>query len=118
MGVAITSCVLAYVTFQTLQSTIGPLLVRMHKVPVIGGFFRWIWPDNHYSILENNCMQSTASAGGSMTSAGLVNAIPALMMLSATAIPASFGDRCMALIPWVAVISGSACSWPFPPSAR
>jgi len=106
MGVAITSCVLAYVTFQTLQSTIGPLLVRMHKVPVIGGFFRWIWPDNHYSILENNCMQSTASAGGSMTSAGLVNAIPALMMLSATAIPASFGDRCMALIPWVAVISG------------
>ncbi|MFN8587565.1 MAG: OPT family oligopeptide transporter [Candidatus Eisenbacteria bacterium] len=106
MGVAITSCVLAYVTFQVLQSTIGPVLVKLHRVPVVGGFFRWIWPDNHYSILENNCMQSTASAGGSMTSAGLVNAIPALMMLSAAAIPASFGDRCLAFIPWVAVISG------------
>ena len=106
MGVAITSCVLAYLTFQLLQATIGPLLVKMHGVPVIGGFFRWIWPDNHYSILENNCMQSTASAGGSMTSAGLVNAIPALMMLSATAIPATFEARCFALIPWVAMISG------------
>ena len=106
MGVAITSCVLAYAMFQAISSTIGPALVRAHKLPLIGGFFRMIWPDNHYSILENNALQSCASAGGSMTSGGIVNAIPALMMLNAAAIPASFADRCLWLIPWVAVISG------------
>ena len=106
MGVAITSCVLAFATFQLLSKTIGSTLVRMHGLPLVGGFFRRLWPDNHYSILENNCMQSCASAGGSMTSAGIVNAIPALMMLNAAALPASFATRCMWLIPWVAVISG------------
>ncbi len=105
MGVAITSCVLAFVIFQAMSATVGPLLVKMHRLPLVGGFFRWIWPDNHYSILENNCMQSAASAGGSMTSAGVANAIPALMMLSATAIPGDFATRCLWLIPWVAVIS-------------
>jgi len=105
MGVAITSCVLAFVIFQGMSATIGPLFVKMHRLPIVGGFFRMIWPDNHYSILENNCMQSAASAGGSMTSAGVANAIPALMMLSATAIPGDFVTRCLWLIPWVAVIS-------------
>lgn len=104
MGVTITSAVLAFTIFQALSGTIGPLLVRMHKLPLIGGFFEWLWPENHYSILENNCMQSTAGAAGSMTSGGLVNAIPALMMLSATSIPADFGTRCLWLIPWVMVI--------------
>jgi uncharacterized oligopeptide transporter (OPT) family protein len=87
MGVAITSCVLAYVTFSTL-----------HRL-----FPRW-FPE--FTILENNAMQSAASAGGSMTSAGIVNAIPALMMLNPTAIPSDFGTRLLWLIPWVAVISG------------
>jgi uncharacterized oligopeptide transporter (OPT) family protein len=87
MGVAITSCVLAYVTFSTL-----------HKLAP-----KWF---PQYSILENNCMQSCASAGGSMTSAGIVNAIPAMMMLNAAALPVSFQARCLWLIPWVAVISG------------
>jgi uncharacterized oligopeptide transporter (OPT) family protein len=105
MGVAITSCVLAFVIFQTVSATLGPLLMKLHRLPLIGGFFRMVWPDNHYSILENNCMQSAASAGGSMTSAGVANAIPALMMLSATAIPGDFATRCLWLIPWVAVIS-------------
>jgi uncharacterized oligopeptide transporter (OPT) family protein len=106
MGVAITSCVLAYAMFQGVSVTIGPLLVKAHRLPLVGPLFRWIWPDNHYSILENNALQSCASAGGSMTSGGIVNAIPALMMLNAAAIPASFADRCLWLIPWVAVISG------------
>ncbi|MCC6348662.1 MAG: OPT/YSL family transporter [Candidatus Eisenbacteria bacterium] len=105
MGVAITSCVLAFVVFQAMSATVGPLFVRLHRLPVLGGFFRAIWPDNHYSILENNCMQSAASAGGSMTSGGVANAIPALMMLSATALPTDFATRCLWLIPWVAVIS-------------
>lgn len=37
------------------------------------------------TILENNCMQSTASAAGYSTGATMVSAIPALLMLSATA---------------------------------
>jgi OPT family oligopeptide transporter len=104
MGVTITSAVLAFTIFQTISGTIGPLLVRAHKLPGIGGFFQWLWPENHYSILENNCLQSTAGAAGSMTSGGLVNAIPALMMLSAASIPADFGTRCLWLIPWVMII--------------
>jgi OPT family oligopeptide transporter len=83
MGVAITSCILAYVVFATFRRL----------------FPRW-FPE--YSILENNAMQSTASAAGSMTSAGIVNAIPALMMLNAAALPHSQ----WALIAWVVVISG------------
>lgn len=86
LGVAITSCILAYTIFATL-----------HRL-----FPRVFGP---YSILENNAMQSCASAAGYMTSAGLVNAIPALMMLDPNAIPASFGMRLLWLIPWIVVIS-------------
>jgi len=86
MGVAITSCILAYTTFATL-----------HRL------FPKQFPP--FTILENNAMQSAASAGGSMTSAGLVNAIPALMMLNALAIPGDFATRCLWLIPWIIVIS-------------
>ena len=79
MGVAITSCILAYVIFQTLT-----------KVFRLAPF----------SILENNAMQSAASAAGSMTSAGIVNAIPALMMLNPGAVPPQH-----ILIVWVILIS-------------
>lgn len=79
MGVAITSCILAYVIFSTLTRT-----------------FR-LAP---FSILENNAMQSAASAAGSMTSAGIVNAIPALMMLNPGAVPPQH-----ILIVWVILIS-------------
>ncbi len=82
MGVAITSCILAYTIFAT-----------MHKL-----FPKWFPP---FTILENNAMQSCASAAGSMTSGGLVNAIPALMMLNAAALPANY----WVLVPWVIVIS-------------
>jgi uncharacterized oligopeptide transporter (OPT) family protein len=105
MGVTITSAVLAFTFFQAVSGTIGPWMVKAHKLPLgIGAFFRWLWPENHYSILENNCLQSTAGAAGSMTSGGLVNAIPALMMLSAASIPADFATRCLWLIPWVMII--------------
>ena len=86
MGVAITSCILAYTIFATLHKAMPKLFPP-------------------FSILENNAMQSAASAGGSMTSGGMVNAIPALMMLNAAALPATFAARCMWLIPWVIVIS-------------
>ena len=86
MGVAITSCILAYTIFATLHKAMPRLFPP-------------------FSILENNAMQSCASAGGSMTSGGVVNAIPALMMLNAAALPTSFATRCLWLIPWVVVIS-------------
>jgi OPT family oligopeptide transporter len=86
MGVAITSCILAYATFAAL-----------HRM------FPKAFPP--FTILENNAMQSAASAGGSMTSAGVVNAIPALLMINSAALPADFATRCLWLIPWVIVIS-------------
>ncbi len=79
MGVAITSCILAYAIFQTLTK-----MFRLEP----------------FTILENNAMQSAASAAGSMTSAGIVNAIPALMMLNPSAVPPQH-----ILIVWVILIS-------------
>ena len=79
LGVAITSCILAWVIFSTLT--------RMFKL-------------GEFTILENNAMQSAASAAGAMTSAGIVNAIPALWMLNPTAVPPQH-----ILIVWVILIS-------------
>ena len=81
MGVAITSCILAYAIFATL-----------HRA-----FPRWF---PAFGILENNAMQSCASAAGYMTGAGLVNAIPALMMLNPAAVPGVWPT-----LLWVIVIS-------------
>ena len=86
MGVAITSCILAYTIFSTL-----------HKL------FPRRFPD--FTILENNAMQSAASAAGLMSGAGLVSAIPALMMLDPNVLPQDFWTRCLWLIPWIVVIS-------------
>ena len=81
LGVAITSSILAFAAFQTL-----------HKL------FPKQFPE--FSILENNAMASCASAAGYMTGAGMVNAIPALMMLQPEAVPKTW-----VLILWVGVIS-------------
>jgi uncharacterized oligopeptide transporter (OPT) family protein len=81
LGVAITSCILAYSVFATL-----------HRL-----FPKWF---PAFGILENNAMQSCASAAGYMTGAGLVNAIPALMMLNPAAVPGVWTTMI-----WVLVIS-------------
>jgi OPT family oligopeptide transporter len=81
LGVAITSCILAFAIFATLHK----LLPRLFPP---------------FSILENNAMQSAASAGGYMTGAGLVNAIPALMMLNPAAVP-----HMWVLFFWILLIS-------------
>ena len=81
LGVAITSCILAFSIFATLHR----LLPRLFPP---------------FSILENNAMQSAASAAGYMTGAGLVNAIPALMMLNPEAVP-----QMWVLMAWLLVIS-------------
>src|SRR5690242_7866664 len=48
-------------------------------------FFRvcnLVFPSLHFTVLENNTMQTSAAAAGAMAGAGLVNAIPALMILT------------------------------------
>src|SRR5439155_7080984 len=81
LGVAITSCILAFAIFATLHRVLPNLFPP-------------------FSILENNAMQSAASAGGYMTGAGLVNAIPALMMLNPAAVPGMW-----VLMAWILIIS-------------
>jgi len=79
LGVSITSCILAWVVFTSMT--------RLFKL-------------SEFTILENNAMQSAASAAGAMTSAGIVNAIPALWMLNPGAVPPQ-----NILIVWVVLIS-------------
>lgn len=64
LGVAITACILAYAIWNTF------LKVGLAKTPM--------------TILETNCMQSTASSAGYATGGTMVSAIAALVMLSAT----------------------------------
>jgi putative OPT family oligopeptide transporter len=61
-GVAITSCVLSFVIWNTIRTILAGRLTNM-------------------SILENNCMQSTASAAGYSTGATIATAFGALLIL-------------------------------------
>lgn len=62
-GVAITACVVSYVSWSALRALSGRRLSKM-------------------TILENNCMQSTASAAGYSTGNTLPMAFGALLMLT------------------------------------
>lgn len=62
-GVAITSCVISYVFWNILRAASGNRLSQM-------------------TILENNCMQSTASAAGYSTGATIATAFGALLLLT------------------------------------
>jgi len=64
LGVAITACILSYSIWNFFLKT------GVAKSPM--------------TILENNCMQSTASAAGYSTGGTMVSAIAALLILSAT----------------------------------
>jgi uncharacterized oligopeptide transporter (OPT) family protein len=64
LGVALTACVVSFTTWTTL------LKLGLAKTPM--------------TILESNCMQSTASAAGFATTPLVVSAFPAMLMLSAT----------------------------------
>jgi OPT family oligopeptide transporter len=61
LGVAITACILSFALWGVF------VRVGVAKTPM--------------SILENNCMQSTASAAGYATGGTMVSAIPALLMI-------------------------------------
>jgi uncharacterized oligopeptide transporter (OPT) family protein len=64
LGVALTACITSFTVWSSL------LRVGLVKSPM--------------SILETNCVQSTASSAGYSTGATLVSAIPAMLLLSAT----------------------------------
>src|SRR6187402_1114049 len=69
-GVAITACVLSFVLWNAFRALSGGRLSRM-------------------SILENNCMQSTASAAGYSTGSTIATAFGALLLLQDGADPAA-----------------------------
>lgn len=77
-GVTITAGILAFAIFKMIDKII---------------------PGKHFTDLENNAMQSVASAAGYMSSAGLVSAMPALLLLNGTRIPPLF------LAAWIGAIS-------------
>ncbi len=62
LGVALTACILSYTIWNAFMA------LGFAKTPM--------------SILENNCMQSTASAAGYSTGNTLISAVPAVLLLS------------------------------------
>ncbi|HEX7797584.1 MAG TPA: OPT family oligopeptide transporter [Vicinamibacterales bacterium] len=82
VGVGITACILAYSAFASL-----------HRL------FPRAFPA--FTILENNAMQSCATAAGTMVGGGMINAIPALMMLDPSAVPT---NRWYLML-WLGVVS-------------
>ena len=66
-GVAITACILSYAIWTFLYK------VRVARTPM--------------TILENNCMQSTASSAGYSTGGTLVSAFAAFILLNGTSMP-------------------------------
>ncbi|MEY4917070.1 MAG: hypothetical protein RL616_983 [Verrucomicrobiota bacterium] len=62
-GVSITACVISFVVWNTICKLLGGKISRM-------------------SILENNCMQSTATAAGSSTGATMGTAFGALLLIT------------------------------------
>src|ERR1039458_2245389 len=67
MGVAITACILSYAIWTAFVK------IGLAKIPM--------------TILENNCMQSTASSAGYSTGGTLVSAFAAFIMLNGHALP-------------------------------
>jgi uncharacterized oligopeptide transporter (OPT) family protein len=75
LDVALTACIASFTIWTTLLKT------GIAKTPM--------------SILENNCMQSTASSAGYATGVIAISAIPAMLLLSATE-----GDPHGRNVPW------------------
>ena len=69
MGVAITACILSFTIWKTLMAAL-PFLFK-----------------SEMTILENNCMQSTASSAGYSTGGTMVSAISAYLIITGTHMP-------------------------------
>jgi OPT family oligopeptide transporter len=78
-GVAITACIVSYASWSFFQR------VGLAKTPM--------------TILENNCMQSTASAAGYSTGTTLVSAFSAYIMINGTSLPL------LEMLAWVFVLA-------------
>src|SRR3989339_495893 len=76
LGVAITACILSFTIWKTLR-TLLPFLFKTDM-----------------SILENNCMQSTASAAGYSTGGTMVSAISAYLIITRVHMPWTELTRC------------------------
>jgi OPT family oligopeptide transporter len=74
MGVTITACILAFSLFKFLQLLGSAKIFDMLPERLRAGL------REEFSVLENNAMQSAASAAGYMATAGLISSVPALMM--------------------------------------
>ena len=69
LGVAITSCILSFTIWKSLRQVFPKLL------------------KSDFTILENNCMQSTASSAGYSTGGTIVSAISAYLLITGVHIP-------------------------------
>jgi putative OPT family oligopeptide transporter len=86
LGVALTACITSF--------TVWSALLRMGVVRT------------PMTILENNCMQSTASSAGAATTALLVSAVPAMLLLSVTdSNPLGTNMKWYVVIPWVLAVA-------------
>jgi OPT family oligopeptide transporter len=71
LGVAITACILSFAIWKSLQSALGVAGIKISSM----------------TILENNCMQSTASSAGYSTGGTMTSAIAAYLLITGTHMP-------------------------------
>ena len=84
LNVAITACIISYTTFRLYHAVFPGTGPRSRRKIL------WLfdWPDpGEVSILENNCMQSTASSAGYSTASTLVSAFPAYLLITGHNVP-------------------------------
>jgi uncharacterized oligopeptide transporter (OPT) family protein len=85
LGVALTACITSFTVWSAL------LRLGVVRTPM--------------TILENNCMQSTASSAGLATTSLLVSAVPAMLLLSATeANPQGTNMKWYVVLVWVLAV--------------
>lgn len=82
LGASITAAIIAFAFFSSWEK----IKAMITGKPI----------DDHFTILENNTMQTAASSAGYMTSAGLVSAVPALYMVTGQTL--SFGQTMVWLV--------------------
>ncbi|HET6439660.1 MAG TPA: OPT family oligopeptide transporter [Anaeromyxobacter sp.] len=79
LSVAITACIISYTVFALFHAAFPSRRAHGQRK------FLWLFdrPDpGEVSILENNCMQSTASSAGYSTASTLVSAFPAFLLIT------------------------------------
>jgi len=71
LGVAITACILSYAIWKAVMSALGVFGIKVSQM----------------TILENNCMQSTASSAGYSTGGTMTSAIAAYLLITGQHMP-------------------------------